>query len=189
MQVVQSKKNNRVSSASMVGQHSYRTVHVTSKTIFLAQDYWNRLNVDGLARTAFPEKDVRTMEEFTSMAMDNYNVLLIVIDRNNEPTAHVNLNGFKGMSALVHFSILKKWHGPLAIQMARNVCRQIFESERTPGVDYLRTLIGVTPVRNKLACKFIKRVGFKSVGTVQGCVITDDSFEDAMLSLLHKGEV
>jgi len=71
------------------------------------------------------------------------------------------ITGMQGLSAHIHFSVSPGYHGAKAQHMARSGAEQLFNTG-------LHSLIGCTPVDNRLAVRFIKKIGY-----VFKCYLTD----------------
>jgi hypothetical protein len=159
-------------------------------TFSVAYWYFNQLQEDDLLRYAYYDGSVKTLEDFYKICIDKYVTFFVLYDCDaNEPVAHVMLNGFEGLSCRGHFCILKKHHGVHA-QYIGNIGRElIFSLKRDNGLPYVTTIVGLTPVKNRLACRFAQQIGFKKQFILpQACYMAYDtpepSYSDGMISVV-----
>jgi len=151
--------------------------------------YWRALNDDNLINSLFYDAKIRTFKDFRDFCLDR-NKHFFVVFSNDEvlPVGHFHLTNFAGLTAYVHFSILRRGHGHVSsVEIAKATLTEFFKMRRyNSPLPLVQTLIGVTPTRNKLACRFIKQVGFKPVTTIPGaCYMHDlDEYTPGLVTVL-----
>ncbi len=169
-------------------------IPISQKNISLAYNYYKLLEKDGLASSSFPAGDVQSAQDFCGLALDLTNTTYIIYAWSpahtrvyQEPVAHLNLNNWNGKTAHAHFSVLRKLHGKGGIQMGRNVIQQIFTMRTAEGSSYIKNMVGYTPVKNALACRYTLAVGFKKLAILEdGYQLADNTLCDAMISIARK---
>ena len=104
-----------------------------------------------------------------------------------ELTAEFALCNFTGKAAQVHFSMHPDNKPHYCLHLARVITDQIlneWSEQGNPDAPFLYSLYGLTPVTNRPACAFVRRVGFKKVGTLpMGQRINGNEFVDAMITI------
>ena len=153
----------------------------------LARMYFAQLLADDLAKHAFYDGYVTDPEQFVSLSLDPYILLFIVVDMDLRiPAAHFHLTSFTGRSAMVHFSLSKSIHGTRGRKLTIHTLGEIFKMTRKDGSPLVTSLTGLTPLSNKLACRFIKQVGFEPKFTLKdSCAFADGHHEDGLVTLME----
>ena len=151
--------------------------------------YFNQLQLDGLVKYSYYDGSVKTFNDLYAISLDKTVIFFVLYDCDtNEPVAHVMLNGFEGLTCRGHFCILKKHHG-IHAEYIGNIGRElIFATKRSNGDPLVTTIVGLTPVKNKIACRFAQRIGFvKKFILPQACYLAYDtpepSYSDGMISV------
>lgn len=102
-------------------------------------------------------------------------------------TAEFALCNFTGKAAQVHFSMHPDNKPQYSLHLARVVTDKIlneWSEQGDPDAPFLYSIFGLTPVTNRPACAFVRRVGFKKVGTLpMGQRINGNEFVDAMITI------
>ena len=150
--------------------------------------YWKVLAEQNLVGWAFPANDIVDANDFAEMMINDKTIqgFLVCDTRNdNHIVAHFHLNGFQGLIAHAHFSMLR---GPNHISIARAAIKQLFLSRRTGELPFVEALIGVTPLYNKAACRFIKCMGFKEqfVAPSASYIAKEDKYSDALITMVKR---
>lgn len=155
----------------------------------LSKYYFDQFQLDDLVRYAYYDGSVKTFDDFYAICLDKSVILFVLYDCDaNEPVAHVTLNGFEGLTCRGHFCILKKHHG-IHSDYIGNIGRElIFATKRANGGPLVTTIVGLTPTKNKIACRFAQRIGFvKKFILPQACYLAYDtpepSYSDGMISV------
>ena len=156
--------------------------------------YWGQLNEDGLIDSLFYDAKIRAFKDFRDFCLDrNKHFFVVFINDEVLPIGHFHLTNFAGLTAYVHFSILRRGHGHVSsVEIAKATLVEFFKMRRySSPLPLAQTLIGVTPTRNKLACRFIKQVGFKPVATIPGaCYMHDlDEYTPGLVTVLTADEL
>lgn len=160
-------------------------------TQYQIAQYYRTLLTDGLIESCFYDGSVQNYVDFFSFCLDRLNLFLIVYERNTQkPLAHVTLNCFEGYACRIHFGMTREAHGrhkslDIAAQSVGEIFRMTRYNDQTP---LTRTLVGVTPTRNRLACQFIQELGFTPVATISQCCryAKGNTFSDGLMTILTK---
>jgi len=94
----------------------------------------------------------------------------------NKYIAEYMLNNFQAKTCQIHFSFLPI-HPLRSIRIGKNVTDFLLE------LGIIDSLFGVTPVSNKLACRFIERVGFEHQFVLRSGCKYFGSIDDALISV------
>lgn len=149
-------------------------------------EIWDRLVDAGVAETTFYGAQAVDHHSFRDLVRAPWNdVFLLSYD--GVPASVAWLNDRKASSAHIHFTFFhrfrwKKGQIPPHVQIGR------YFTARCVRDLPLDVLIGTTPVRNKLACKYIQRVGAKPVGIIPHAAWFADTqqSEDAVISYITR---
>jgi len=103
--------------------------------------------------------------------------------------ADFSLEGFVGKAAMVHFSMHPDNPPQYSMKLAREVTDDILNIWCESGSDspFLYTLYGLTPVTNRAACAFVRRVGFRKIGTLpHGQMVDGREYVDAQITIKER---
>ena len=126
-------------------------------------DLFMELYDDGVITSVFSD-ELRDAQGFIRFLKDPANLpVFIVVD--GEITGVAWLNGIYRNHALSHFVYVKRCWGKRSIDMGFRVIDYWFSfpGERGPLLD---VLIGNIPARNRLAIKYIQKLGFVEIGEI-----------------------
>ena len=186
---------------------------VPTKTLPIDEviNYWRLIEEADLLKYRLPDVHAPSLQDVRDMICDPKNACFSVVDTTphlhpipklhgakgdvlrSSIAADIMLNAVQGAAAQLHFSVNPDYHGRLSTLVGKQGVYQTFELRRQdhPNIR-LRTLIGLTPITNKLALRLVKNVGFKRM-----CVLTnayrlaysDDAIVDCVVSQLTDTEV
>ena len=156
------------------------------------REYWQTIYDSGLLKLRMADRENPTLENVERMLKERSTLKFTTYDlKEKRFCADCLLNNIRGLSAFAHFSVHPAYKGMLGVNIARAGAEQIFTLTDTKTNRTIDTLIGSTPVTNKLAIKFIKKVGYK-----EKCILTNTYFlastgtiTDSLITQLRKGEV
>ena len=158
----------------------------------LVVDYWQLLIDHDLIRYRLcdcVEPNIQTVMQMLYSTLGQ-TMFMVFDDSRSELRAEFALTNFTGKAAMVHFSMHPDNTPQQSLRYARVVTDQILNvwSERDdPDAPYLYSLYGLTPVTNRAACAFVKRVGFKQIGTLpKGQRQNGGEFVDAMITIKER---
>lgn len=118
------------------------------------EDVFHRVFYDG---------SVRDARAFLELMQKPANVPVFVFE-GAEPLGFAWLNGLNGGIAFAHFCGLKAAKG--RTQQLGRLCIGYWMK----NFQFLRVILGLTPSNNKLAVRFIQRLGFTPLGEIPGVV-------------------
>lgn len=132
----------------------------------LVVEMYNSLLRDGNLKTVFYDVDVASEEKFLSY-FDEPGRFLFPIVLDGVPQGAGWIDTLEARSARIHFFTLKECYGSGKSVPATRAClkyiSQLVREDMTPMFD---CIWGFTPAANKLALRFIKRVGMEVIGTL-----------------------
>ena len=137
------------------------------------KDLWIRMVGEGTARTVFIDGTVQSADDFLASMKHPGNQLWVFME-DGEPLVFFWLNSFEGRTARVHFCAFKTVWGRRAKEIAADGLKLCLTDRDGKG-PLLDCLIGYTPVRNRLACRFIQKIGMRPVGEVPNLLF--DAYE------------
>lgn len=147
---------------------------------------WAKLVEQDSVRTIFYDGSIDGMARFKNFALADYNRFFALIYQGNIE-AIAWLNGYEGKSVRVHFGVVD----PAIIGTGRTVEHGKHFTRWALSQRDIWTLAGVTPAENKLALRFIKRLGFQRVGVIPEayeCPWTKKA-QDIVISYLNRRDV
>lgn len=152
--------------------------------------YWRQLLHDQLVDSLFYDTKMRSFWDFLAFALDNNKIFYVVFRIDDpHPVGHFHLTHFEGLTARLHFSLLRQVHGPEALKIAKATLHLIFKEMRDEPQPrpLVQTLFGITPTSNRLAIRFLTRSGFKPLATIQNaCFIHErNEYIPALLSMIE----
>lgn len=150
-------------------------------------NYWKALEEANLLWLRLCDVENPTVEDVLQMVENIGAQMYNVYDPDTEKlVADFALTNFTGKAAQVHFSMHPDNSPQYSMHLARTVTDDILDiwgELENPDTPYLYSLYGLTPVPNRAACAFVRRVGFKRIGTLPMGHHFDGKPVDAMLSL------
>jgi hypothetical protein len=142
-----------------------------SLAISLLTKYYTQLLEDNNLKNAFYDGGVQNFYDFRNFCLDRNNIHYVVYSElYDAPVCHFYLNGFQGLSCMIHFSMTSTVHGhEESVPLAREALDKVFKLRRKDqDLPLTRTLVGLTPIVNRPAVSFLKAVGFEPLGTIYG---------------------
>lgn len=164
------------------------TAVVTASNIGHVLDYFRSLEEKDKLKYRFPEvKDV-SLNDVLAMLVDVRCKCFVVVENLDgvyKIRGEFMLNGFQGQAAQVHFSVHPDVYGKRALEITRQGLEDIRLMKKADQTPYITTLVGNTPVSNKLATRFITKIGYTRVGIVpRGFFLAyEDRYDDAYISI------
>ena len=167
--------------------HSFVIVPVIDIPEPIVLDYWQRLyNADLLKYRLCDVENPNPADAFT---LPQQTMFMVWDTDLKEIRAEFALTNFTGKAAMVHFSMHPENRPQQSMHYARAVTDQVLNEWRdsTEDAPYLYALYGLTPVTNRAACAFVRRVGFKKIGTLpMGQRSNGSEFVDAMITIKER---
>lgn len=160
----------------MPEQYSYNDIatmyHSTRSAPALDLDaveyLWSMISNDPAARLIFRKMDIADATSLERFVNDAKNIILIGM-YNNKVCVLGWLTNTELKTAHVHFVTFKDSYRGVNKLTCEKIIQELLYIKGGPdkGGRYLfNCLIGMTPVTNKLACRFVKSTGFVEVGIV-----------------------
>lgn len=126
---------------------------------------YNKLIEDNTLHLAFNDGSAKTFEEFKQLFQIDTNMLYIIMEE-EKSVAICWVTDYKDKVAYIHYCGFKEIWGKKTVQIGKEVLKILLSS----GV--FNTLIGITPITNKLSIRFNKLLGMRD-----GCVIPNLCFD------------
>lgn len=146
----------------------------------------------GFVETVFYGGDVMTHADFVAFARSDFNHFY-AMTFNGEIEACAWLNSFEGRTARVHFSSLHGCKPGHSVKHGINFTRWVLSAPdpANPEINWLNTLCGLTPASNRLALRFIKRLGFKRLGEIPEAEVLPGQIEpeNIIVSTLNRRDI
>lgn len=108
---------------------------------------------------------------------------------NDQPMAMAWLCGSLGNTMMTHFSGLFSCFRKHTVNCGLKFCRTMLNAKKADGSPYVDVLSGLTPETNRLALRFIKRLGFHPIGTIPGLFTIEGEKVGGVVSYLTKETV
>lgn len=125
------------------------------------------------------------VDSITDYSIATANTYFVVETVTGRLIGEFALDMFTGKAATMHFSMnpynspsFNRDIGILVTDCVLNNWNNVVNLEES----YLDTLIGVTPVDNRAACIYLRRAGFKPIGTIASGTKYEGEVTDALLS-------
>lgn len=107
-----------------------------------------------------------TPEKFIKVMKNSRNAVNIVVDDSGECLTLSWLNRWGFNHAFVHHCFFPEAWGKSSVEIGKMILKYWFSMKKDSGEPILDVIMGKTPESNRLAVKFIKRMGFTIIGTV-----------------------
>lgn len=150
--------------------------------------YWDDLHFAGLLKYRICDEVDPDLASAVRL-MDACKPHVYFVVRENRVVAEFSLTGFTGKSAQVHFSMHPDNSPQESMHYART-CTDSVLHEWFDGNDaeepFLYSMYGLTPVPNRAACAFVRRVGFKKIGVLKRGQRFDGDVVDAMITIKER---
>ena len=147
--------------------------------------YFESLIDSGLLRQRLCDVENPTWDDVVDMIGRMGRQMYLVSQPDGRVLAEFTLDNFTGKSAQVHFSMWPENRPQFSMHLARTVTDQVLNAWTLQDSDepYLYSLYGLTPVKNRAACAFVQRVGFKKVCILPGGHKYQGRIDDALVTI------
>ena len=145
---------------------------------------WDKIVEDELNTIVFYDADIRSKEEFLEfMQRPANNPVVTLVD--NQIAGMAWFNGYDGKMAFGHFLFFKAIWG-CTDEIGNKVIEYWFSLKKDSGDLLFKTILGVIPEFNQKAIRFVKRIGFKELGTIPDFNYFPYLGEDKGITLLYR---
>lgn len=173
-----------------LADEGFKLIH--SPTTRQLKDIFTGMQRGGYIPSVFYGGEVTTHRDFVKFATADFNhFYALAYEGTIEACAW--LNSFEGRTARVHFSSLPGCPMGHTVKHGINFTRWVLHAPdpACPDINWLNTLCGVTPASNKLALRFIKRLGFVRMGEIPEAYIPFGQVEPegVIISKLNRRDV
>ena len=152
--------------------------------------YWDVLLECDLIGDRFPDVDKcskQVWREYWHIITQLTQEMHYVVDTESlDIVAEFTISEIFGKAGLIHFSCSPLITPQSALHICRTTTDQILKDWRDSKYieePFIQSIVGLTPVVNERACKFIQRVGFKQQVVVPFGAIYNNEICDALLTV------
>ena len=146
---------------------------------------WERILEESLVPVLFYDGSIQTWPQFLE-CMTRQGGCPFVIIRKANPVMFAWVNDTEGQSMRMHFTMFRDSWGEKrhAAAIARHLLEFVLTRKDEQGF-LIDTIVGVTPTSNRLACRFVQRVGLTKLGVIPHAIslyYEDGRTDDAMVT-------
>lgn len=134
------------------------------------KDLYRRMVEEGTAKRVFFDGSVSNEEAFLNMFKHNPENHLFVIKTDGEPAAIAWLNGVRNYTATAHFCLFKRVWGKKGIEVGKRAIQFFLNMKDWDGRYYHDVITGLTPSCNRLAVRWIQKIGMKILGEIPNVI-------------------
>jgi len=148
---------------------SFLIVPVNGLDRVLVELYWGMLKQFDTLKYRWSDMIDPTVEEVTDYCYNTSHCYHVIDLESQIVVADFTLGPFVGKAAQVHFSMNPMNPTPLSIWLASKVTDTILNQWKDVTnleESFIDTMFGLTPVDNRVATVFIRKAGFKAIGTL-----------------------
>lgn len=132
-----------------------------SEVMFL----WEKALSDNALDYMFLDRHSVPPQDFLSIVQDpTTNFFVVFVD--NDPALLILLNNLLYARAEGHFFFYNKYQGQQAVDLGKYCLNYLVNIPLTGKTYVYDIIIGITPVENIFACRFLSKVGMKVVGKI-----------------------
>ena len=141
-----------------------------------------------LVRKVFTRGAIETPDDFLDFMQSPQNHLQIICEDNGNPLLICWVNGIEDKHASIHWCLFKETWGKNSIELGFMARDNWLNLKDKNGNYHLNMLIGITPIDNKLAIRFLKNIGAKCVGVIPNHMynIYTKKYEGLMISYYQR---
>lgn len=180
------------------GPYQYALVHHSLVSEEKQIEYWQALIDANLLKYRMADVKNPTLDDVQKMVENPNNSTFYIFDLRHEtpPNCPIVMEGMlnnpQPPCTQTHFSAHPSLHRHDLIQAGRQAIQQVFNLRFNNPPILIQSVIGITPVTNRLALRFVRNMGY-----TEKCVLTkafslaysDDAVADAILSQLTVDEL
>lgn len=164
------KEHDIVTELRMLGVNdSYLVLPATGLSEEQLYEYWGALYKADTLKYRWSDMADPTPSEVVSIVQTTTHCYFLVDITTGFIVADFSLGPFTGKSAQIHFSMLPYQNTRLNIFLAEEVTNMVLHQWKDVmnlEESFVDSLFGLTPVNNRPACIFIRKAGFKPIGTL-----------------------
>jgi len=142
-------------------------------------DFFDRLKQSNAVKAVFYGGDVETRAHFVGF-IRRPDVFFFGLLWDGETAGFLILDRIEGRWARIHFGMFKKFWGHKARTLARFGVAHLLYWQHVGGAYVFDGFLGITPEDNKLAVRFIQKVGAKIYCTIPGIGVISHTSRDTV---------
>lgn len=169
----------------------YELVHISQCHSSQVKAYWYALSLENVLKARIFDANKPTLDDVAKMIKNKNNQSFYVRDKEADIlVADAMLNNAKGLVCQVHFSVHPGYYGAEALTVVNSGLKGLFNLTDSRSDKTIQALVGVTPIKNRLAICFLRKIKFKKLDILPGIYYTEgtNKYHDAQLSILKKEE-
>jgi len=151
---------------------------------------YEKIISDGMKDVVFSDGEIANAFDFlTAMKYGNNKLFVVLADE--EWAGVLWLNRFKSKTAHAHFCGFSSFWGKNTVDIGKKAINEVLHMKNGDNNEYLfDTLLGLIPVANIVAIKWVKKIGFIEVGVIPNGLWNEPMkhSEDGMLLCLTRGK-
>jgi hypothetical protein len=130
---------------------------------------WDRAVADDALDSMFLDRKSFSSDDFLEFINRDDVNFFVAFDK-NDPAVLILMTNIVFGRAECHYFFFKSFRGLKAIRIGQR-CLKILSEIKTVDSTYVYdTIIGITPVRNKAACRVLETLNMKAVGIIPGYI-------------------
>ena len=128
---------------------------------------WSKIIGDGLVQRLFYDGSVQNLEAFLGAMMNEDALPFVMTNEDGKIVLFAWLNCIEGVMARMHFTMFRdSWGGKRnAVALGRKMVEHVLSRKDDAGY-IIHTVVGITPVVNTLALRYVMALGMERVGIV-----------------------
>ena len=128
---------------------------------------WDKIKRANLVKRVWPTGEVRTADDWFTMIKNPTNIVNLVTGY-EDVVAFAWLNGISHNHAFAHYCTFPEAWGRGTVGIMRQCLKYWFGFKDENGNPMLEVILGRTPSDNRLAIKFLDRIGMEVLGEIPG---------------------
>lgn len=148
------------------------------------EKYYTKLVEQELLQYAFYDGSAKDENTFLNTIINPATLFAFIYeDPTKFPIGHAFFNSMVGYCATGHFCIFREFH-KYSVEIGHDCLDTIFKVKREDGTPLITNIMGITPISNKAALKYIVKLGFEQLCILdRACdMYYKGTFEDGVLS-------
>ena len=167
----------------------YCILPVKQTSVDMQGIYWNALIKGDTLKLRMNEVAKPSIDDVVTMLGNNLATLHYILDLDEDRiVGEFTVVPLSGKLGSIHFSSHPINPFRLNIALGKFAVHSVFNEWKSGdmlGGSYLTSLVGLTPARNRPACLFIRKVGFKRVMEIEDGCCYDGELSRAVMTIMH----
>lgn len=163
-----------------------RTDGIPSMRNSFIESLWEKMVADGVVNSVFRDGSIVCRDDFVNYVTSEAVIFCVAIE-NDKPAGMAWLNRIEKRKAWVHFCVFSSHWGAPAVDVGKSLVSFLINL-KSNGEFVFDVFLGLTPKDNRLAVRFIRKVGAKSLGEVKSGIwnAADGASQPAIFSCYER---